>query len=65
MVISAYQVNNVLRVYGNQLRQSRFSKMLNTGNTRLPDMISISAGAKRKAIIDKVASNVIEKIAQY
>jgi ribosomal protein S16 len=28
-------------------------------------MISISAGAKRKAIIDKVASNVIEKIGQY
>ena len=65
MVISAYQVNNVLRVYGNQLRQSRFSKMPNTGNTRLPDMISISAGAKRKAIIDQVTSNVIEKIAQY
>ncbi|MBW1797019.1 MAG: hypothetical protein JRJ21_01165 [Deltaproteobacteria bacterium] len=28
-------------------------------------MVSISAGAKRKAVIDKVASNVIEKIAQY
>ncbi len=39
--------------------------MPNTGNTRLPDMISISAGAKRKAIIDKVTSNVIEKIAQH
>ncbi|MBW1706760.1 MAG: hypothetical protein JRJ86_16620 [Deltaproteobacteria bacterium] len=65
MVISAYQVNNVLRVYGDQLRQGRFSIRPKTANTRLPDMVSISAGAKRKAVIDKVASNVIEKIAQY
>lgn len=65
MVISAYQVNNVLRVYGDQLRQGRFSSRPKTGNTRAPDMVSISAGAKRKAIIDKVASNVIERIAQY
>ena len=65
MVISAHQINNVLRVYGDQLRQGRFSVRPNTGNTRSPDMVSISAGAKRKAVIDKVASNIIEKIAQY
>ncbi len=65
MVISAYQVNNVLRVYGDQLRQGRFSSRPKTGGTRSPDMVSISAGAKRKAVIDKVASNVIERIAQY
>ena len=65
MVISAYQVNNVLRVYGDQLLQGRFSSRAKTGNTRSPDMVSISSGAKRKAIIEKVASNVIEKIAQY
>jgi hypothetical protein len=65
MVISAYQVNNVLRVYGDQLRQGRFSIRPKTGDTRSPDMVSISAGAKRKAVIDKVTSNVIERIAQY
>ena len=65
MVISAYQVNNVLRVYGDQLRQGRFSTRPKTGNNRSPDMVSISAGAKRKDVIDKVASNVIERIAQY
>ena len=65
MVISAYQVNNVLRVYGDQLRQSRFSNRPNVGNNRSPDRISISAGAKRKAIIDKVATDIIDRITQY
>jgi hypothetical protein len=65
MVISPYQVNNVLRVYGDQLRQGRFLSRPKTGETRLPDMVSISAQAKRKAVIDKIASNVLERIAQY
>ena len=65
MVISAYQVNNVLRVYGDQLRHGRFSSRPKTGNTHSPDMVSISAGAKRKAVIDKVANHVIQRIAQY
>jgi hypothetical protein len=65
MVISPYQVNNVLRVYGDQLRQNRVSGKPKDGNTRLPDKISISAEAKRKAIIDSVASNIIGRITQH
>ena len=65
MVISAYQVNNVLRVYGDQLRQHKISGRPKSGNTRPPDKISISAEAKRKSIIDNVASNIIERITQY
>jgi hypothetical protein len=65
MVISPYQVNNVLRVYGDQLRQPRVSSRPKNGDTRLPDKISISTEAKRKAIIDKVASNIIERITQH
>jgi hypothetical protein len=65
MVISPYQVNNVLRVYGDQLRQPKVSSRPKNGDPRLPDKISISTEAKRKAIIDKVASNIIERITQH
>jgi hypothetical protein len=65
MAISPYQVNNVLRVYGDQLRQHSVSAAPKGGNTRLSDKISIAAEAKRKAIVDNVASNIIERITRY
>ncbi len=64
MVISSYQVNNVLRVYKGQLRQSKLVNRVNAGNTQIPDKISISAEAKRKAVIDKVASDIYDRITQ-
>lgn len=65
MVISAYHVNNVLRVYGDQLRQSRISSRPKNDNIRSSDKVSISAEAKRKAVIDKISSNIIDKITEY
>jgi hypothetical protein len=65
MVISAYQVNNVLRVYGDQLRHPKASSKSKSGDTSLPDKISISAEAKRKTIIDKLASTITERITEY
>ena len=65
MVITPYQINNVLRVYGTQLRQNRASNRSKDSNTRSPDRISISADAKRKAIIGKIASDIVDKISQY
>jgi hypothetical protein len=62
MVISAYQVNNVLRVYGDQLRQGRVSSRPKQGPLRSPDKISISAEAKRKAIVNKVAATIVDRI---
>jgi hypothetical protein len=62
MVISAYQVNNVLRVYGDQLRQTRISNRPKNTDTTTPDKISISEGARRKSIIDMVASDIVDKI---
>lgn len=61
MVISAYQVNNVLRVYHDQLR---YGKILSRPEnaTRTPDQVSISTGGKRKAVIDKIASSIADKI---
>ena len=65
MVISTYQVNNVLRVYGDQLRHNRLSSEEKRGDTCSPDKINISSEAKRKAIIDKIASDIVDKITRY
>ncbi len=62
MIISAYQVNNVLRVYGDQLRRTRISNRPNNTNASTPDKISISEGARRKSIIDMVTSDIVDKI---
>lgn len=64
MVISTYQVNNVLRVYKGQLRQGQLSNRANTEETIMPDRISISSEAKRKAVIDRIASDVYNRITQ-
>lgn len=65
MVISAYHVNNVLRVYGDQLRQSKISSRLKNTDSSTPDRISISSNARRKTIIDNITTNIINKISQY
>jgi len=65
VVISAYQINNVLRVYGDQLRQNRISPRSKNGDTRSPDRISISDEARRKAIVGRVASDIVDRITQH
>lgn len=62
MVISTYQVNNFLRVYGNQLRQTKAASRNRSNPTVTPDRVSISAGGKRKVIIDQVASQIVDRI---
>ena len=64
MVISAYQVNNVLRVYGDQLRHNKILSRPKNNNANTPDKIHISPEAKRRAVIDKVATNIVDRITQ-
>jgi hypothetical protein len=64
MIISAYQINNVMRVYRDQLNQSRISNKQKNTNALSSDKVSISADARKKSIIDKTASNIIERITQ-
>ncbi|MBW2031768.1 MAG: hypothetical protein JRJ31_22175 [Deltaproteobacteria bacterium] len=64
MVISAYQVDNILRVYGDQLRQSIASRRPRSSPDRTPDTVSISASARRKAVIDRIAAGIVERIAR-
>ncbi len=65
MVISAYQVNNVLRVYHDQLRNSRTSGKPVNNLSQSPDRVTISANGKQKAVSDKIASSIANKISSY
>ena len=65
MVISSYHVNNVLRVYGDQLRQGSNSDGSNDSEKGSLDRISISDRAKRRVIVNKIASDILEKITNF
>ena len=65
MAISAYHINNVLRVYGDQLLQSMISSRPKGTDTNAPERISISATIRRETIVDDIISNIIEKITQF
>lgn len=64
MELSVFQINNVLRVYKDQLRHNKVGRR-SAENGPPPDRINISAEAKRKIFIDKIASGVVDKITQY
>ncbi len=64
MQIPSYQIQNVLKVYSRQLSQGKIlskNKFANT-NKISADSVTISSEGKRQAIIDKVASNIVDKI---
>jgi len=64
MQIPSYQIQNVLKVYSRQLSQGKIqgkNKFANA-NEISSDSVSISPEGKRQAIIDKVASNIVERI---
>lgn len=63
MNITTYQIHNVLRAYGKQLSRSK-QLQHNKGDAllRRSDRISLSVQARRKAIIDRVTSDIINRI---
>lgn len=64
MQIPSYQIQNVLKVYSKQLSQGRaIARNQQAGSdTQSSDKVKISAEGKRAAIIDKVASGIVDKI---
>lgn len=62
MVISAYQVNTVLRVYSDQLRQGKMAQRSKDGSGQAPDQVSISSEARKNAIIERIAADVLESV---
>jgi hypothetical protein len=66
MLVSSYQIHNVLNVYSKQLSQDRNARKLKPDNAKQPpDQINLSTEGKRKAIIDRVAQDILNKISHY
>ena len=66
MHISTYQVHNVLRAYGKQLSLSkRGARNKNVMPPNRSDSITISAEARRKVIIEKVTTDIVERIVRF
>jgi len=64
MQIPSYQIQNVLKVYSRQLSQGKIpgkNKFANA-NKISADSVTISPEGKRQTIIDKVASNIVDRI---
>ena len=66
MEIPSYQIHNVLKVYSRQVSQTKMIERSKTlGKKMSPDKINLSAEGKRKAIIEKVASDIVERITSF
>lgn len=64
MQIPSYQIQNVLKVYSRQLSQGKIlsrNKAMNAAKASA-DNVTLSSEGKRKAIIDKVAANIVDRI---
>jgi len=64
MQIPSYQIQNVLKVYSRQLSQGKIlgRNRFGSDNKVSADSVTLSTEGKRKAIIDKVAANIVDKI---
>ena len=66
MYIPSYQIHNVLKVYSRQVSQSRIiERQKNLGDSQAVDRINISTEGKRKVIIEKVASDIVDRITRF
>ena len=66
MEIPSYQIHNVLKVYSRQVSQTKMIERSKTlGKKTSSDKINLSAEGKRKAIIEKVASDIVERITNF
>jgi len=66
MLVSSYQIHNVLNVYSKQLSQGRnVQKEKAEAKKPLSDQINLSAEGKRRATIERVAEDILNKIYSY
>jgi hypothetical protein len=63
MAMHTYHIYNVLRAYSEQLRQKTLATGERRSERRKPsERMTVSAHARRKAIIEKVTSDVVDRI---
>lgn len=66
MLVSSYQIHNVLNAYSKQLSQDRSTpKRAAKSKKQLTDEIQLSTEGKRRATIEKVAKDILSKISDY
>ena len=66
MLVSSYQIHNVLNVYSKQLSEDRNAQKLKPKMSKQPsDQIKLSTEGKRKSTIERVAREIINKISHY
>ena len=62
-MITSYQVRNVLRIYGNQLKKKTLPiKTSIEPSGYHPDFVDISMEARKKQMIGQISSNIISQI---
>ncbi len=66
MQIPSYQIDNVLKVYSKQISRGKVIERQKTlARKSSADKITISSEGKREAIINKVASDIVERITNF
>jgi hypothetical protein len=66
MVISSYHIKNVLRVYGEQLKNGKRNPVrVRKESSSTPDRINISSEGRKRYLTEKMVSDLIERISEY
>lgn len=66
MYIPSYQIHNVLNVYRRQLSRGKLPVKNQSSEAKEPmDTIEISTQGKRKSVMEKVATDIVNKITTY
>ena len=66
MLVSSYQIHNVLNAYSKQLSQEKTTQRLAAGSKKqLSDQIQLSAEGKRRSTIEKVEKDILSKISDF
>lgn len=62
-MISTYQIRNVLRVYGNDLKKKTMIFQETGGDSKQsPDSISISDEARKKEVLNRISDKIVSQI---
>lgn len=62
-MITTYQIRNVLRIYGNQLKKRTMLLQETAAPTKQrSDFVSISVEARKKQMVDQISNNIVSKI---
>jgi len=62
-LISTYQIRNVLRIYGNDLKKkTMIHQEISDEKKQSPDSISISDEARKKEVFNRISDKIVSQI---